>query len=138
MLNTLMLGACIAVSFESKQRRSTVRIETSLTASLLLSPEEAHHCRVIDLSEGGLSLRSDRVLGCVPGQRANVTIRTGDEEFRFVVETVRTNENRIHLRFPESHLKHQRDITKIVYARADSWLDWRKDQRRNQIADGRA
>jgi len=133
MLNTLMLGACIAVSFESKQRRSTVRIETSLTASLLLSPEEAHHCRVIDLSEGGLSLRSDRVLGCVPGQRANVTIRTGDEEFRFVVETVRTNENRIHLRFPESHLKHQRDITKIVYARADSWLDWRKDQRRNQI-----
>jgi len=50
-----------------------------------------------------------------------------------VVETVRTNENRIHLRFPETHLKHQRAITKIVYARADSWLDWGKDHRRNRI-----
>jgi len=50
LLNTLMLGACVAVSFESKQRRSTVRIETSLTASLLIGTDEAHHCRVIDLS----------------------------------------------------------------------------------------
>ncbi|HEY3935972.1 MAG TPA: UDP-forming cellulose synthase catalytic subunit, partial [Bryobacteraceae bacterium] len=132
-INTLMLGACVAVSFESKQRRATVRIETPLTASLLAGSGDTHHCRVIDLSEGGLALRSDRILNCVPGQPATVTIRTGDEEFRFAVETVRTAENRIHLRFSDSHLKHQRAITKIVYSRADSWLDWNKDQRRDRI-----
>ena len=133
MLNTLMLGACVAVSFESKQRRSTTRVEAALTASLMLGPNETHHCRVIDLSEGGIALRSDHVLTCAPGQAARVVVRVGEEEFRFSVHAVRTDENRIHLRFSEKDMAHQRAITKIVYSRADSWIDWNKDQSRDRI-----
>ncbi|MDQ2843837.1 MAG: UDP-forming cellulose synthase catalytic subunit [Acidobacteriota bacterium] len=133
LFNSLMLGVCVAVSFESRQRRSTVRVEADLTATLTLSPDDLHHCRVIDLSEGGLALRSDRILNSAAGQPAVAAIRAGSEEFRFDVETVRTSENRIHMRFRDNDLKHQRAITKIVYARADSWLDWTKDQRRDRI-----
>lgn len=132
-LNMLMLGACVAVSLESKQRRANVRVDTPLTATLLISPEDVHHCRVIDLSEGGLALRSERILHVTAGQEALVVLRSGDEEHRFVVETVRTSENRIHMRFLASDLAHQRAITKLVYARADSWLDWTKDQSRDRI-----
>ncbi len=133
MLNTLMLGACIAVSYETKQRRSAVRVEVPLSATLMLSPEEVHHCRVIDLSEGGVALRSDRVVPGVPGQPAEIVVRAGSEEFRFIVETVRTSDNRAHFRFLTNDLKHQRAVTKLIYARADSWLDWTKDQSRDRI-----
>jgi cellulose synthase (UDP-forming) len=132
-LNMLMLGACVAVSLESKQRRANVRVDAPLTATLLISPEDIHHCRVIDLSEGGVALRSERILNVAAGQEALVVLRAGDEEHRFAVETVRTSENRIHMRFLASDLAHQRAITKIVYARADSWLDWTKDQSRDRI-----
>src|SRR3954447_4257934 len=132
-LNMLMLGACVAVSLESKQRRANVRVDAPLTATLLISPEDVHHCRVIDLSEGGVALRSERILNVAAGQEALVVLRAGDEEHRFAVETVRTSENRIHMRFLASDLAHQRAITKIVYARADSWLDWTKDQSRDRI-----
>ncbi|MBV8709119.1 MAG: cellulose biosynthesis cyclic di-GMP-binding regulatory protein BcsB, partial [Acidobacteriaceae bacterium] len=132
-LNMLMLGACVAVALESKQRRANVRVDAPLTATLLISPEDIHHCRVIDLSEGGVALRSERILNVTAGQEAFVVLRSGDEEHRFAVETVRTSENRIHMRFLASDLAHQRAITKIVYARADSWLDWTKDQSRDRI-----
>lgn len=133
VLNTVMLGACVAVSYEQKQRRATARVEASLSATFMAGTEELHHCRVIDLSEGGLALRSDRVFASQPGELGEVTIRSGSEEHRFAVESVRTSENRIHLRFLASDLKHQRTMTKLIYARADSWLDWTKDQRRDRI-----
>ncbi len=132
-LNTLMLGACIAVAFESKQRRASVRIEAPMTATLMTSPEQAHHCKVIDLSEGGLALRSERLLELRRGQEALAVIRAGDDEYRFEVETVRTSQNQVHMRFLAEDMKHQRAITKLVYARADSWLDWTKDQKKNHI-----
>ncbi|MFL6450089.1 MAG: UDP-forming cellulose synthase catalytic subunit [Bryobacteraceae bacterium] len=132
-LNTLMLGACVAVSYETKQRRATARVEAPLSATYFGGAEELHHCRVIDLSEGGLALRSDRVFAVKPGELGEVTLRSGSEEHKFAVESVRTSENRIHLRFLASDLKHQRAMTKLIYARADSWLDWTKDQRRDRI-----
>lgn len=131
-LNTLMLGACVAVAYERKQRRTAIRVEASLSATLLAG-DETHHCRVIDLSEGGLALRSERILNCVPGELGQVTLRSGDEETNFAVSTVRTSENRVHLRFLASDLKHQRSITRLIYARADSWLDWTKDQKRDRL-----
>jgi cellulose synthase (UDP-forming) len=133
IFNTLMLGVTIAASYESRQRRSTARVEADLTATLTLGAGDVHHCRVIDLSEGGLALRSDRVLDATAGQPGNAVIYAGSQEFRFDVETVRTSDNRIHMRFPLNDLKHQRAITQIVYARADSWLDWTKDQKRDRI-----
>jgi cellulose synthase (UDP-forming) len=132
-LNMLMLGACVAVALESKQRRSTVRVDAPLTATLIASGDEVHHCRVIDLSEGGVALRSERILNVKQGQEAIVVLRSGDEEYRFPVEAVRIKDNRIHMRFLADDLQHQRAITKIVYARADSWLDWTKDQSRDRI-----
>jgi cellulose synthase (UDP-forming) len=133
MVNMLMLGACVAASYENKQRRTTARVEAQLSATLALGTNNVHHCQVIDLSEGGLALRSERVFDCKAGQNAEVTIRSGPEEYQFNVEAVRLSENRIHLRFLQNDLKHQKAITRIVYMRADSWLDWTKDQRRDRI-----
>ena len=128
-----MLGACVAVCYEAKQRRATARVEAPLSATFVGGAEELHSCRVIDLSEGGVALRSDRVFTLNPGELGEVTLRSGSEEHKFAVENVRTSENRIHLRFLASDLKHQRAMTKLIYARADSWLDWTKDQRRDRI-----
>ena len=132
-INTLMLGACTAVSFENKQQRSAARVEASLNAILSLNGGIEQACSVIDLSEGGVALRGESAMSSADGRRGLVKIVAGVEEFRFAVETVRTNQNRIHLRFLSNTLKHQRDITKLVYARADSWIDWNKDQRRDRI-----
>jgi cellulose synthase (UDP-forming) len=88
---------------------------------------------VLDLSEGGLALRAESNLGYNSDQVGSVTIRSGGEDFRFAVRPIRTSDNRIHLRFLGDNLKHQRDITKLIYARADSWLDWNKDQKRDRI-----
>lgn len=133
LFNSLLLGVTVAVSFETKQRRANARIEADLRATLQVGPDDFHQCRVIDLSEGGVALRSDRVIQAQAGQFGIMSIRAGTEDFRFDVETVRTSENRIHMRFLAQDLKHQRAITKIIYARADSWLDWTKDQRRDRI-----
>ena len=133
MLNTVMLGACVAVSYEQKQRRATARIEAALSATFASGANEPRHCTVIDLSEGGVALRSEYPFISEPSERGEVIIRGGSEEHRFAVESVRTSENRIHLRFLENDLKHQRAVTKLIYARADSWLDWTKDQRQDRI-----
>lgn len=132
-LNTLMLGACIAVSFENKQRRATARVEAALGAKLVFAGNREYACTVIDLSEGGVALKSESAFETESGQRGLVTVTAGRDEFRFPVKTVRSHDNRIHLRFAENSLKHQRDVTKLVYARADSWIDWNKDQKRDRI-----
>lgn len=133
LFNSLLLGVTVAVSFETKQRRANARIEADLRATLQVGPDDLHQCRVIDLSEGGVALRSDRVITAQAGQFGIMSIRAGTEDFRFDVEAVRTSDNRVHMRFLSHDLKHQRAITKIIYARADSWLDWTKDQRRDRI-----
>lgn len=133
LLNSLLLGASIAVSFETKQRRSHVRVETPLTATLELAHGESHHCRVLDLSEGGLSLRAERALNISSGEELIAVLRAGDDAHRFPVEIVRTHDNRIHMKFIGSDIKSQAALTKLIYARADSWLDWTKDQKRDRI-----
>src|SRR4051794_30702408 len=91
VVNTLMLGACVAVAYETKQRRATARVDAPLSGTFVSGAEGVHNCQVIDLSEGGVALRSDRVFALNPGELGEVTLRTGSEEYKFAVENVRTN-----------------------------------------------
>ncbi len=57
LLNLIILNACIGVLYERRQRRSTPRVPTDMTAEVMTSDGEPLSCRVVDISSGGAQLQ---------------------------------------------------------------------------------
>ena len=132
-INTLILGTTIAVSIEDRQRRSNVRIAANLPVALSLASGNAYDCLLVDISEGGLALRSNQDLDLRVGIEAEVLVRTAEGEQRFPVEVVESTKNALRLQFNSVDLTQQRALTRVVYSRADSWLNWTEGQNGDRI-----
>lgn len=77
-LNTLLLGTAIAVSIESRQQRSNVRIAANLPMRLTWDSGKAYEGRIVDISEGGLAVRSEHQIDLRPGNSAEVIVHSTD------------------------------------------------------------
>jgi cellulose synthase (UDP-forming) len=133
VLNTLIAGTAVAVSTERLQRRSTVRVAANLPVRLSLPSGNAYDCRLVDISEGGLALRSERIVDLRPGTHAEVIVRCHEADERFLVQMVESGRNLLRFQFSSADLEQQRALTRIVYSRADSWLNWTEGQQEDRV-----
>lgn len=133
VLNTLLLGTAVAVATESRQRRATVRIKATVQAQLLLPGNLVKPAQVVDMSEGGLALDLQNAAGLSAGESVTVAIQHGQERYDFVTEVVEERGQHLRLRFSASDLDHYRAVTRMVYARADSWIRWTEGQEGDNI-----
>ena len=130
--NIIILGAACAVAFESEQHREHVRVALQIPVDLQLPNAARLHGETIDFSNGGVALRIPRGLEIEAGDAVNLGF---DVNFvnRDIPATVIGNENgRLRLKFSQLDLSQEEALTKILYSRADSWLNWNEKRERDR------
>ncbi len=124
--NLLLLGGVLAVAFERQQRRSHVRVRARLPVNVALASGEILSGRTVDLSNGGLSARFLRTSGLVPGTLVTVIVSLADKEAEFPVRVLENRGAEVRFEFQELNLEQYAALTRAVFSRADTWLEWSK------------
>jgi cellulose synthase (UDP-forming) len=123
--NTIMLGAALAVANESKQVRTTVRVPSKLPVRVLLPDGQTVAGQTDDLSLGGLVARLVRSSVLDRGDCARVAVAFGKEEYTLPVRVSSISGSLVRFRFADLDLPQQAMLTRVIFGRADTWLNWR-------------
>ncbi len=130
--NIVIIGVACAVSLEAEQNRSHVRVAFRGPVMLGLKNGQTLQGDTSDLSNSGAALRVPRGVGIAVGDP--VTIRFA---FRFIRHdlpaTVMGYESgRLRLKFSPLTLAEEEELTRVLYSRADSWLNFSEHRERDR------
>jgi cellulose synthase (UDP-forming) len=130
--NIVIIGVACAVSLEAEQNRSHVRVAFRGPVMLGLKNGQTLQGDTSDLSNSGAALRVPRGVAIAVGDP--VTIRFA---FRFIRHdlpaTVMGYESgRLRLKFSPLTLAEEEELTRVLYSRADSWLNFSEHRERDR------
>jgi len=123
--NLITLGGAIAVANERAQRRGKARIEKLLKCEVQLegiAPSESH---TVNISESGLALQAPVGCKAQPGDRGTVRFALIDGPVEIPMEVMGLAKGTLRAQFPSTSLADAEAVTRVVYGRADAWLDWK-------------
>ncbi|HYI97090.1 MAG TPA: cellulose biosynthesis cyclic di-GMP-binding regulatory protein BcsB, partial [Bryobacteraceae bacterium] len=123
--NTLMLGGALAVANESKQIRTTVRVNSTLPVRITLPDGQIVTGQTDDLSLGGVVARLVRSNVLERGDFTRIVVSLGSEDYTLPVKVTSTSGSLVRFRFGDLNLSQQAMLTRVIFGRADSWLKWR-------------
>lgn len=121
--NLIILGAAVAVATESKQVRSSHRVNFDQPAVLKLGNGRSIACRTIDYSEGGIGLKLPHPDMVPLHSEVTVSLFLGDIEYAFPAHVAFAKKNELGIRFGELSLQQQINLVQCTLARADAWLE---------------
>ena len=127
--NIVLLGGALAVAQEQRQRRAEVRIAAALPVKIRLTDGEEVAGRTVDLSNGGLLVRAARADILQKGQQTTVVLAIDNEDFALPVHLVDLWGAELRFQFDDLTLAQESALTRVVFGRADNWLDWDKNYR---------
>jgi cellulose synthase (UDP-forming) len=121
LFNIVVLGVTLSVCWETKQRRTAVRITTPIPVRLEANGKS---CLAVtaDISVGGASVLTKGEW--TPGQRVRIAFPEEDDQMPLGAYVVKTTPQGVSLSFDAATLEDQRLITRVIYSRADRWLNW--------------
>ena len=124
MFNVVVLGVAMAVAHEAQQRRSSVRIQTTIPAIIRMSDGSEIAGETVDLSAGGAAIRLLESVKAQPGEYVRVLfpLRTGDASLPSSV--TRLEGDVLRLKYEAMTLPEQETLTMVLYSQADAWLGW--------------
>ena len=120
------------VSREAEQNRLHVRVAFRGSVLLGLKDGRTLQADTTDLSNSGVALRVPRGIGVAAGE--TVTIRFA---FRFIrhdlpATVVGYESGRLRLKFAPLTLAQEEELTRVLYSRADSWLNFSEHRDRDR------
>ncbi|MBL8212404.1 MAG: UDP-forming cellulose synthase catalytic subunit [Bryobacterales bacterium] len=124
VLNLVTLGGAIAVAQERAQRRNKARIDTSLPCELRFSGA-AHSTHTLNISESGLAIEMPAGLRLQPGERGTVRFPLFDGTIDLPIEVIVPLKGTLRASFMIESVAQAEAVTRVVYGRADAWLDWK-------------
>lgn len=95
--NLIILGGAVAVSVESKQVRRAHRVEISMPAAIARDDGHLFSCTVHDFSDGGLGIKINGQAKVLEGQKVNLLLKRGQQEYVFPTQVVRVRGNEVGL-----------------------------------------
>jgi cellulose synthase (UDP-forming) len=121
VFNIVVLGVTLSVCWETKQRRTAVRITTPIPVRLE-GFEKSFLAVTADISVGGASLLAKGEW--TNGERVTISFPEEEDQTPLAAHVVKVNNNGVSLAFDATTLADQRLITRVIYSRADRWLNW--------------
>lgn len=125
--NLIMLGATIAVAWETKQVRKAWRVERELPAEIRLPSGQVVECHTRDYAEGGLALSVPESAVLRNDDRVTIDLIRGEARFSFPARVVGRHGNLLRLMFVDLTLQQQQDLVAATLSRADAWTKWLKN-----------
>jgi cellulose synthase (UDP-forming) len=131
--NMVVLGATLAVGWESTQRRYRPRIDLKLPARIIGAGRRVIYGETEDLSDLGTRLRISQGELLSIGERLSLHIAFGGKIYDFPCEVVGMDEFFVRLNFLPLTLEEERNLVLILYGRADAWIRVRNADARDRI-----
>ena len=131
-LNILMLGAALAVPWETRQLRSSVRVDMQLPLRVLLPSGGQVEGVILDMSTGGASVQVDRPCDLQKDDDARVVLSVADSNVTLPVVVTRVNGLRLGLSFPLTNVTQHRALARIIFGRADAWITWSEGRQKDR------
>ena len=131
--NLVILGVCISVARELKQRRTSVRINVVTPVLAKLPDGRLLPGETIDLSSGGSSVRFGEALKLAPDTILRLRF-TGPAAICDVPAHVVSSDGSIQrVRFENLSIAEEEVLTMMLYSRADSWLGWGESRKDDNV-----
>jgi cellulose synthase (UDP-forming) len=127
-MNSVILAAATAVARESRQRRDTVRISARIPVSVITSTGAEIKTQTVDVSRGGFSIPHVKGWAAATGERATAVFQSQGEQYRIPAIVVEPMGKTARFGFGQLTLDEEEQLTRVIFGRADSWLDWRSQQ----------
>ncbi|MXP62256.1 UDP-forming cellulose synthase catalytic subunit [Roseomonas sp. M0104] len=121
-LMTVMAG--LAVGRERRQVRERHRISARLPVTVALPDGRQVDGESIDVSLGGVALMLSEPLDLPPETPTMLAFRISDEQVVLPAEILRSQNQRMHVRFTPQGVLDEGNIVRVVLGRADAWIDW--------------
>ena len=96
--NLIVLGGAVAVSVESKQVRRSHRVEMTMPAAIAREDGHLFSCTVQDFSDGGLGIKINGRAQILEGQKVNLLLKRGQQEYVFPTQVARVMGNEVGLK----------------------------------------
>jgi len=120
----ILLGCATAVAYETQQRRTTVRVNMSVPADVVLADGTVVQGVTADLSSGGVMLHIDRSFTALPGETVQIVFPVLDGDATLPATVVSATGGSLRAQFETLNLQEEESLTMVLYSRADTWLGW--------------
>jgi cellulose synthase (UDP-forming) len=128
--NLITLGAALACAYEGRQVRAFARIKARLPVTVF-GRSSTVSGETVDMSRGGLAVAVSDLSAFAEGDTIAITLSASDEDVNLPAR-VTSASGALRVAFPELNLEQEAALTRILYGRADSWLNWRHTQEVDQ------
>lgn len=120
--NIIVISASANVAKETRQLRSTPRVNAKLPATIWLQNGKTIVCETSDFSRNGLGLLPLTDIEIPVGEQIWVSIFRGAKEVT-LPGTVSKGGKSIGVLFSDLSAEQQRELTQITFSRADNWVN---------------
>jgi len=130
--NTIILGVCAAVSWESQQRRQTVRVEMAVPVDVRMPGGITVQGMTTDMSSGGVMMKMERDFTVASGDSIKLTLPVLDGSATLPATVIEVSGNVLRAQFDPLTLQEEEALTMVLYSRADTWLGWGENREPDQ------
>ena len=122
--NMMILGVCTAVSWESQQRRTTVRVTMAVPADVLLDDGRMLQGVTADISSGGVMLKLEEDARIPLDTAVQIIFPVLNGEAAIPARVIGFADGVVRAQFDPLTLQEEEALTMVLYSRADTWLGW--------------
>ncbi len=131
--NLVILGVCISVARELKQRRTSVRISVVTPIVAKLPDGRSLAGETMEMSSGGTSIRFGEALQFAPETKLRLVFPAPAAECSVPATVVSSDGSIQRVRFENLSIVEEEVLTMVLYSRADSWLGWGESRRDDNV-----
>ncbi len=133
--NAVILGAAVAVAWESQQIRRTIRVAVALPARVRLADGREIECTTRDISEGGTALNVAGQGSLPSGTEVDVALLPQYQQVWIKAKIVRSVEGMMSVSFLPLNLEQERQLVFAIFGRADAWMEWSTNRRGDRLGE---
>ena len=126
--NLIIIGAALAVAWESKQVRRTIRVESDLEAEVTLPDGTRLSARTLDLSEGGCAVRLERPTQLPMGSEVWVQVLPSTSDIAWDCRVTRSVGDTLSVQFEPLDIEQEKHLLHCIFGRADAWVTWAQNR----------
>jgi len=120
--NLVILGVCISVARELKQRRTSVRINVVTPITAKLPDGRSFAGETLEMSSGGTSIRFGEAVKLAPETKLRLVFPAPTAGSSLPATIVSSEGSIQRVRFENLSIGEEEVLTMVLYSRADSWL----------------
>ncbi len=133
VFNVIILGVANAVAREMRQLRTSVRVSIAVPITIKLADGRVFSGETIDMSSGGLSVRTPEHEVIPPGTEMQIVFPVPSSANEIHAAAISSEGQILRAHFEANTIAEQELLTTVLYTRADSWLGWGEAREKDDV-----